>query len=195
MSQQHFEVQYIGFYWCKYLAFALMTTYLNGTGLMVNWPIEKKPINLFYSKKKIKEKKILVLHLFGNFIKNFIPVNINKAKNVVKMFFYVPGKSIPQVLFHRALSCIVSQENVHFWCMKHGCLGRQFFFFFYLFVATYTHQSKHLKSFSLISREIFLGKSSSFAVFFFFFLISFYLLKKWCDFFFLFSFCFAYHQP
>lgn len=29
-----------------------MTTYLNGTGLMVNWPIEKKPINLFYSKKK-----------------------------------------------------------------------------------------------------------------------------------------------
>lgn len=64
-----------------------MTTYLNGTGLMVNWPIETKPINLFYSKKKKKEKKILVLHLFGNFIKNFTPVNINKDKNVVKMFF------------------------------------------------------------------------------------------------------------
>lgn len=99
------------------------------------------------------------------------------------MFFYVRGKSIPQVLFHRALvSCIVSQENVHFWCMKHGCLGRKFFFFYLFCCHVYPSKQTSQVIFPYLSWEI------SWEIFFFF-LISFYLLKKWSDFFsFLFPF-------
>lgn len=156
-----------------------------------------------------------MLHLFGNFIKNFIPVNINKAKNVVKMFFYVRGKSIPQVLFHRALSCIVSQENVHFWCMKHGCLGRQFFFLSFLLpcipikanisshfplslVINFLEnlQSKRFSCYFFLFITWMASYFSSFAVFYFFIFFNLVLLVEEMErFFFSFSFCFAYHQP